>query len=97
MTSHDLRDCHMLEGASNFDPWKCTLQILLEEVDLWYLVGKDMVLPIDPKNLAKHTRKSIKVKQIKKMAKDMYDDMITLSRRMFLKNKHSVAESPIMR
>jgi hypothetical protein len=52
----------MLEGASNFVPWKCRLQNLLEEVELWYLVEKEVVLPTDPKELAEHNRKLVKVK-----------------------------------
>jgi hypothetical protein len=65
----------------------------LEEVELWYLVEKDVVLTIDPKDLAKHTRKLVKEKCIildlvkdhliphiaeKKMAKDMSDALVTL-------------------
>lgn len=67
--------------------------IFLEEVELWYLMEKDVVLPIDPKYLAVHTKKSIKEKQIiqdsmkdhlisyiieKKMNKDLNDDLVSL-------------------
>ena len=36
-----------LEGASNFVPWKFKLQILIEEVDLWEYVEKEIPEPID--------------------------------------------------
>jgi hypothetical protein len=64
MTNHSVQDCHMLKDASNFVPWKCKVQNLLEEVELWFLVEKEVVLPTNPKDLAKHNRKSIKAKQI---------------------------------
>jgi hypothetical protein len=37
-----------LDGASNFVPWKLRLQILMEEVDLWEHVEKEIPKPIDP-------------------------------------------------
>jgi len=43
-----LQECDRLESASKFTPWKCELQILLEEVDLWSLVEKKVTLPTDP-------------------------------------------------
>jgi hypothetical protein len=62
MTNHSLQDCNMLEGASNFVPWKCRLQNLLEELELWYLMGQEVVLPIDTEDLVEHNRKSIEEK-----------------------------------
>jgi hypothetical protein len=38
MISPSLRDRDCLVGASNFTPWDCRMQILLEEVDLWSFV-----------------------------------------------------------
>jgi len=58
MTSDSVRVCHMLKDTSNFVPWKCRLHNLLEEVELCYLVEKDVILPMDLKELAKHNMKS---------------------------------------
>lgn len=57
MASFSVREFHMLEGATNFVMWKCRLQDLLEEVELWYIVDKGLTPPTNPK-LAKHTKKS---------------------------------------
>jgi uncharacterized protein YneR len=38
MTNLGVRECDQLKGASNFTPWKHTLQMFLEEVDLWSFV-----------------------------------------------------------
>jgi len=93
MANFGLQECHMLEGVSNFVTWKCRLQNLLEEVELWYLVDKDVTPPTNPKDLVEHTKKSVKEKWIvldlvkdhlilhiagKKMVKDMYDAFVTL-------------------
>jgi hypothetical protein len=40
--------CDRIKSASNFTPWKCRLQILLEEVDLLKLVEKKVTLPTNP-------------------------------------------------
>jgi hypothetical protein len=37
MTTFSLRYEDRLEGPSNFVPWKCRVQMLLEEHDLWDL------------------------------------------------------------
>lgn len=34
MTSLNLKECDHLEGTSNFTPYKCRLEMILEEVDL---------------------------------------------------------------
>jgi hypothetical protein len=90
---HNLHDCHMLEGAPHFVPWKCRLQNQLQEVEQSYLVEKEGVLPTYPKDLAKHNRKLIKEKQIvldsvenhliphitkKKMNREMHIALVTL-------------------
>jgi hypothetical protein len=43
MASVDLQECDRLEGTSNFTSWKCRMQTLLEEVDLWSLIGVQWV------------------------------------------------------
>jgi hypothetical protein len=48
MASVGLRECDQLEGAENFTPWKCRLQMLLEEVDLWCFVEGKVTTPINP-------------------------------------------------
>lgn len=64
MVGSILQECHMLEGASNYVLWKCRLYNLLKEVEQWYLVDKKDTPPIDPMDLAKHTKKSSKEKRI---------------------------------
>jgi hypothetical protein len=51
MTTLGLRECDRLEGASNFTPWKCMLQMLLEEVELWEHVEKEIIAPTNLKLL----------------------------------------------
>lgn len=67
MVSFSVRECHMLEGAT-FVMWKCRLQDLLEALlfarELWYIVDKGLTPPTNPKDLAKHTKKSATVKHI---------------------------------
>jgi hypothetical protein len=52
-----MQESHLLEGASNFVPWKLRLQNLLEMADLWYLVEKVVAPPIDPNDLVNTTRR----------------------------------------
>jgi hypothetical protein len=56
MASFSLRERSMLEGASNFEPWKCKLQNLLEEIELWYIVDMEVTSPTNPKNLVEYTK-----------------------------------------
>jgi hypothetical protein len=93
MTTLSLRECDRLEGASNFTPWKYKLQMLLEEVELWEHVEKEIIAPTNLKQLAKHNKKEAKEKRIildsmkdhlithiveKKTGKEMYDALIAL-------------------
>jgi hypothetical protein len=48
MTTFSLRYEDRLEGPSNFVPWKCWVQMLLEEHDLWDFVETKVVEPTDP-------------------------------------------------
>jgi hypothetical protein len=88
-----LRECDKLDGASNFVPWKLRLQILMEEVDLWEHVEKEIPEPTDPTQLATHRKKEAKVKRIildsmkdhfiphisdKKSGKSMFDALVKL-------------------
>jgi hypothetical protein len=38
----------MLDGVSNFFPWKERITLLLEEKDLWENVDKVLLKPADP-------------------------------------------------
>jgi len=62
LTSLGLRECHILEGASNFVPWKCKSQNLLEDFDLWGFVEEKVDVPTNPTQ--KHNKKVAKGKQI---------------------------------
>jgi hypothetical protein len=64
MITLSLRECDKLDGASNFIPWKCKLQMLLEEAKIWEHVEKEIVAPTDPKLLATHVKKEAKAKRI---------------------------------
>jgi hypothetical protein len=46
-----------LEGPSHFIPWKCQVQILLEERDLWDFMETKAVEPTDPVLLAEHKKR----------------------------------------
>jgi hypothetical protein len=93
MTTLGLRECDRLEGASNFTPWKCRLQMLLEEVELWEHVKTKITIPTNLKLLDEHNKKEAKAKRIildkmkdhlithiveKKISKEMYDVLVTL-------------------
>lgn len=93
MASFGLQECHMLEAASNFVLWKCMMQNLVEEVEPWYPMDKEITAPTDPQDLVGHNKKLAKVKQFvldwvvdhlihhlaeKKTMKDMYDALVTL-------------------
>jgi hypothetical protein len=60
MTSLILRECDRLEDASNFTPWKCTLQMLLEEADLWSFVKEKATVPTNPMQWREHNKKTAK-------------------------------------
>jgi hypothetical protein len=62
MATPSMRESHLLEGASNFVPWKLRLQNLLEMADLWYLVEKVVALPTDPKDLGRTQQEGSEVK-----------------------------------
>lgn len=92
MTSFTLREYDCLLGAFNFTLWKCTLQKLLEEVDMWCFVEAKVAIPTDHLCCVNHNKKASKVKRImlnlvkdylithitKKTTKDMYDALVIL-------------------
>ena len=75
-----LQHCHT-EGNSNFVLLKCMLQNLLEEVELAYLVEREVVFPTDPKQLAEQNRKLVKAEKISDRERDYNLEML-----FFLKN-----------
>jgi hypothetical protein len=54
MAIPSMQESPLLEGASNFVPWKLRLQNLLEMANLWYLVEKVVAPPTYPKDIEKH-------------------------------------------
>ena len=58
MTIHNLKECHMLEGTSNFIPWECKVENLLEKFDLWGFVDTRVAKPINPTQLEKYNKLS---------------------------------------
>lgn len=63
MAIPSMQESHLVEGASNIVPWKLRLHKLLEMANLWYHV-EVVVLPTDPKDLAKHNKKAVAVKRL---------------------------------
>ena len=53
-----------LEGASNFIPCRERITLLLEEFELWEIVGKTVMIPTDPNPLVKYNKKNVKAKRI---------------------------------
>jgi hypothetical protein len=46
----------MLEGVSNFVPWKCRLEKLLEKVSPWSFVDTKVVEPADVSKSVDHKK-----------------------------------------
>jgi hypothetical protein len=59
-----LRFKDWLEGASNFNPWKERIALLLEESELWDIVEKTQTIPTDVVLLAAYNKKTVKAKII---------------------------------
>ena len=64
MASLGLRECDLLEGATIFTLWKCRLQMLLEEVNLWCFVDEKVTFPTHPAQFVEHNNEVDKVKKI---------------------------------
>jgi hypothetical protein len=53
-----------LEGASNSNPWKERIVLLLEENEIWDIVEKTQTLPTDATLLAVYNKKNVKARRI---------------------------------
>jgi hypothetical protein len=93
MSLAPLRVKDKLDGASNFLSWKERVILALNEYDLWDLVDKVVVLPIDIVALESHNKKEIKEERVildsmkdhlipdmskNNMAKYMFDALVGL-------------------
>jgi hypothetical protein len=56
MTTFSLKYEYGLEGSSSFVTWKCKVQRLLEEHDLWDFMKIMVVESTNPMQLAKHKK-----------------------------------------
>jgi hypothetical protein len=64
MTTLSLRECYGLEGASNFTPCICILQMLLENIEFWEHIGNVRFTLTNLKLLVVHSKKKAKAKRI---------------------------------
>jgi hypothetical protein len=95
MANAGLRFEDRLEGASNFNPWRERIALVLEEQGLWKFIEGTPVPPADPAQLAAHLRKKVKARRIiidgmkdhiiphlsgKKTAKEMWESLTKLYR-----------------
>jgi hypothetical protein len=64
MVAAGLRFEDMLDGASNFVPWKARVTLVLMENGLWEFANTKVTPPTDPKDLAAHELKDVKVRRI---------------------------------
>lgn len=64
LISFNLRECDKLECASNFIPWKCNLQMFLEEAEIWDHVVKEITTPTNLKLLVGHIKEEAKQKRL---------------------------------
>jgi len=51
-------------GDEKFSPWKDSIVLLLEELDLWDIVDKVVTIPIDATLLDKYNKNNVKAKRI---------------------------------
>lgn len=91
MTTLGLREFDRLDDAFSFTAWKCRLQMLLEEVELWVHIENEIAAPINLALLAMYN-KVAKAKRIildfvkehlitdivEKIGKKMYDALVAL-------------------
>jgi len=93
MVALGLRECDRLDAVSNFFPWKLMLQIIMEWVDLWKHVEKEIREPFNLTPVFFHQKKESKLKRIilnyvknnfisyisdKKTRKKMFDSLVEL-------------------
>ena len=55
-----LRFEYRLVGASNFSPWKERIIPLLEKHELWYIVEKTAIVPMDATLLVAFNKRNVK-------------------------------------
>jgi hypothetical protein len=93
MASTSLKFEDKLDGALNFLSWNVKVTLFLEENDLWDIIKDIMTSPTYPQQLAAHTKREVKAKQMildvikhhliphiskKKIAKEMFDALVSL-------------------
>ena len=64
MSTSGLRVEDRLDGGGNWTPWKARIVLLLEECELWELVGQAVTLPTDPILLVEFKKKNVRAKRI---------------------------------
>jgi hypothetical protein len=60
MSTSSLRFEDMLDGASNFLPWKARVTLVLKEQDLWENVDKVLPVPSRSLQIRQHRKEDIK-------------------------------------
>ena len=64
MATFGLRVEDRLDGGGNWTPWKSRIVLLLEECELWEIVGQTIIVPTHTTLLAKFKKKNVKAKRI---------------------------------
>jgi hypothetical protein len=64
MANAGLRLEDMLEGASNFSPWRERIALLLEEQGMWEFAEGTIVLPTNPTQQPAHLKRDVKARRI---------------------------------
>ena len=64
MATSGLRVEDRLDGGGNWTPWKSRIVLLLEECELWEIVGQTVIVPTDSVPLAEFKKKNVKAKRI---------------------------------
>jgi hypothetical protein len=64
MPASGLRFEDRLDGVSNYSPWKEQIMLVLMENDIWEFANSIMMPPTDPKELAAHKLKDVKLRCI---------------------------------
>jgi hypothetical protein len=64
MATFGLRVEDRLNGGGNWTPWKAKIVLLVEECELWELVGRAVTLLTDPIFLVEFKKKNVRAKRI---------------------------------
>jgi hypothetical protein len=64
MSALGLTKCDKVDVTSNFIPCKCRLKIILEEIEIWEHIEKEIGAPSNPKLLSLQVEKKAKEKRI---------------------------------